>query len=232
MNSRGKLIVLEGSDAAGKTTQLGLLKAYLEAINLPVKTIEFPRYTDSFYGKMIGSFLKGEYGDLESVNPYLISVIYALDRAGSKEQLENWLKSGSIVISDRYATSNMAHQAGRVHPNKRKVFLSWAEELEYKLNKIPKEDLVIYLHMPYELAKKLMMNKDRKGRHYLKGSVKEITESNETYLRNAEEAYQSLARKYHHWVTITCMDSEKKLKSREEIHAEIKQVLADKGIVK
>src|SRR5690349_18475914 len=106
---RGKLIVIEGSDGAGKATQLELLKKYLQAHQYPVQTVDFPRY-DTHFGKMIAAFLRGEYGPLEIVPAQLIAVIYAMDRTEMRPQMKKWLQEGSVILANRYATSNMAHQ--------------------------------------------------------------------------------------------------------------------------
>lgn len=227
----GKLIVIEGIDSSGKTTQLSMLKDYLEAENIQLKTIDFPRYEDSFYGKMIARFMRGEFGTLEHVNPYIISVIFALDRAQAKNQIEEWIKEGNLVFSNRYATSNMAHQAGRVGKEKREEFVNWEEELEYKENKIPREDIVLLLDIPYQIAQKLMENDDRKERAYLEGEKKDMVEENVEYLKQSEETYKWLAGKFPHWVTIQCVDSQGNMRSREDINEEIKKVLKEKGIL-
>lgn len=227
---KGKLIVIEGSDGAGKTTQLGLLKAYIDSMGQPVETVDFPRYYDSFYGKMIANFLRGEYGTLETVNPYLISVVYAADRASAAPEMHEWLRLGKIILSNRYATSNMAHQSGRIAPLKRKAFLAWDLELEYEVNKIPKEDIVIFLHVPTQTSLELMKNKDRQGRGYTKNKT-DMVEKDITYLKNSEESYLALVKKFPHWVKIECTDSAGNLRSREDIHEEVKKVLADKGII-
>ncbi len=227
---KGKLIVIEGSDGAGKTTQLGLLKAYLDSQGQAVESVDFPRYYDSFYGKMIANFLRGEYGQLTTVNPYLISVVYAADRGSAAPEMLEWLKEGRIILSNRYATSNLAHQSGRIAPLKRKAFIAWDLELEYEVNKIPKEDIVIFLHVPVEISLKLMKNNDRKGREYMQGK-KDMVEKDVTYLKNSEDAYLSLVKKFPHWVKIECVDSEGNLRTREDIHEEVKKVLAKTGIL-
>jgi dTMP kinase len=227
---KGKLIVIEGSDGAGKTTQLGLLKAYLDSAELPVESVDFPRYYDSFYGKMIANFLRGEYGPLDTVNPYLISIVYAADRGSAAPEMHKWLKEGKIILSNRYATSNLAHQSGRIAPLKRKAFIQWDLELEYEVNNIPKEDVVIFLHVPVSVSLMLMKNNDRKGRAYMKGK-KDMVEKDTTYLKKSEEAYLSLVRKFPHWVKIECVDNDGNLRTREDIHEEVKKVLANKGIL-
>ncbi len=227
---KGKLIVIEGSDGAGKTTQLHLLKEYLQQQNIPVQTIDFPRYYDSFYGKMVAQFLRGEFGSLQEVDPHLASVLYALDRGQAKEEMNEWLARGDIVLSNRYATSNIAHQSSRMPSKKRKEFITWDLELEYKVNQIPQEDIVIYLYVPYNVSRKLMENADRKNRAYTKGK-KDITEKSVEYLKKSEKSYLSLVKQFPHWVKITCVDTKGNLKSREEIHAEIKNVLQKKKIL-
>lgn len=227
----GKLIVIEGIDSSGKTTQLALLQDYLQKMRTPFKTVDFPRYEGSFYGAMIARFLRGEFGSLQQVNPYIISVIYALDRKDAKEEMEKWLKAGEIVISNRYATSNMAHQAGRLSKNEREKFVTWDEELEYTVNKIPREDLVIFLDMPSKIAQKLMHN-DNREQSYRKGKKKDMVEKDVVYLEQAQETYSWLADKFPHWVRIICMDEAGNLLTKEAIHESIKKVLAMKGIIR
>jgi dTMP kinase len=228
---KGKLIVIEGSDGSGKATQLNLLKDFLQSKNHTVEAIDFPRYYDSFYGKMVARFLRGEFGKLQEVNPYLISVIYAQDRAQAREEMENWLKKGIIVLANRYATSNQAHQCGRLPKRERDEFLKWDIELEYEINKIPREDIVIYLNIPYQISLKLMRNKERGERAYTKGKKRDIVERDEIYLKNAEDTYKWLAKKFLHWEMITCVDAKGNLKTKEAIQEEIKKILLRKGIL-
>src|SRR3989344_2308491 len=110
---KGKIIVIEGGDGSGKATQSKLLIEYLEKNSIPHAYLDFPNYS-SFYGKLVGKFLRGEFGDLDSVSPYLASLTFALDRLSSKDTIENHLKAGKIVVMNRYATSNMAHQGSKI----------------------------------------------------------------------------------------------------------------------
>jgi dTMP kinase len=159
---KGKLVVFEGIDGSGKTTQLDLLTEYLKERSIPFETIDFPRYWDSFHGKTVARYLKGDFGEVDSVSPYLISLAYSLDRATAKREMNVWLREGKIVLANRYATSNMAHQAAKLPEKKRKEFLDWLYELEYRVNKIPKEDLVIYLHVPVATAHSLLINRGKR----------------------------------------------------------------------
>jgi dTMP kinase len=228
---KGKLIVIDGADGSGKTTQLSLLQEYLKNKKIPVETVDFPRYYDSFYGKMIARFLQGEFGKLAEVNPYLISVIYAADRAMAASEMYEWLGEGKIILANRYATSNLAHQAFRLSKGKRKAFIDWDLELEYEVNKIPKEDIVIYLYGPNKISLKLLRNKDRSSRSYTKGKRKDMVERDRIYLKNSEEAYLTLVKKFPHWIKINCVDKKGELKSKEAIHKEVVQALVKKKII-
>jgi dTMP kinase len=226
--NKGKLIVIEGIDGSGKSTQLELLKKYYTKEKLQFKSMKFPQYTNTFFGKTIAKFLRGEMGSLKQINPYLISLVYAMDRAEAREQMYRWMNKGYSILLDRYATSNMAHQCGRLPKKERKKYLRWIDELEYSINHIPREDIVIYLHMPYQVSQKLLSGTDRAKRSYAKGKQKDIVEENTEYLKKAEDAYLWLADTFSHWVKIDCVDKNGTLKSRETIHEEIVKVLEKK----
>jgi dTMP kinase len=219
---RGKLIVIEGNDGSGKATQATLLYEYLQTKKIAVKTIDFPRYTASFFGKFIARFLQGEFGKLEEINPYLISIVYAQDREEAKEEMEQWLSEGAIVIANRYVPSNLAHQSGRLPKEKRAEFVKWDSELEYKINKIPQEDLTIYLHVPFVVSQKLLATKGKK---------EDMVEKDTAYLQNSEDAYNGLAKQFSHWETIECVDNKRNMRSIDAIHSDIKKLLAKKRIV-
>lgn len=213
----GKLIVIEGIDSSGKTVQTQLLEAYFKKKNIPVKTMHFPRY-DSFYGHVIAQFLRGEFGSLTAVSPYLISIPYALDRASAKKEMEDFLKNGGYIIANRYTPSNMAHQGAKIaDPKKREEFISWIHELEYTVNAVPKEDHVIYLHIPWKVSMELSQKKQMNS-HI--GTKNDIHETNQQHLQETERIYQLLAPQYPHWHTIECVQNDTLLPP-EEIHKEI-----------
>lgn len=229
--TQGKLIVIEGSDGAGKATQLDLLKKYLIKQKIPVKVVDFPQYKTSFYGKMIAAYLRGEFGKFEHIHPYLISVVYAMDRVSAKRKMDSWLKGGNIILSNRYATSNMAHQSARLIGEEKENFLTWIEELEYKLNKIPREDIVLYLYVPYQISQELILQKSKDQRLYAKGKTKDLAEENLDHMRRAQESYLDLVKRFSHWVKINCVDELGKLKPKEMIHREILEVLKTRNMV-
>lgn len=220
IKNKGKLIVIEGSDGSGKTTQIKLLKAYLEKNNIPVETISFPRYKKSFHGKTVAKYLRGEFGAADKVNPYLVSLAYAMDRATAKREMNGWLRDGKIILADRYATSNMAHQAAKLPEKEKDKYLKWDYELEYKVNKIPKEDIVIYLHVPAAAAKA----------RTIKRGKEDIHEKSFEFLAESEKMYEKLNRRYKHWAKINC-EKGKILRSKRDIHKKIIKILQKNKII-
>lgn len=225
---KGKLIVIEGGDGSGKATQTELLRKYFVSQKILTKTISFPQYKSTFFGKTIARVLRGEIAPLSQINPYLISMVYAMDRVEAKDKLYKWLNEGFMVVLDRYVSSNMAHQTGRLPKKEQNKFLNWIEKLEYTVNNVPREDVVIYLYVPYTTSQKLLT--ERKTDTHLQGK-KDIVEKDSEYLRKAEETYTKLEKKFPHWVRIDCIDETGKMRSREAIHKEIVDVLRKKHII-
>ncbi len=225
----GKMIVIDGTDGSGKTTQAKLLKDYLAQGDKPVKYIEFPRYYSSFHGEMVGRYLKGEFGSLDEVNPYLASLIFSLDRLTAKKELDDWLTGGCYVVANRYTTSNMAFQTARLPKGKQNEFLNWLLNMEYKVHKLPKEDIVIVLYVPVEIGQQLV---DKKGsRGYVKGKKRDIHEEDLEFLKKVENKYLELIEKFDHWVKIDCVDEKGKLLTKKEIHQKVIKTLEKKEII-
>lgn len=224
---KGKIVVIEGGDGAGKATQSKLLIDFLEKNSIPHSYLDFPNYS-SFYGKLVAKFLRGEFGDLNTVSPYLASLTFALDRLSAKDIIENSLNEEKIVVMNRYVTSNMAHQGSKfVTESERNKFLNWLEELEYETNKIPREDVVIYLYVPWNEASRL--TKLKGDRTYLNGKTEDIQEASEIHRKDTEAIYKTLAEKKS-WITINCIKNDT-IKSKEEIHAEIITRLKEHSII-
>ena len=161
---------------------------------------------------MVGRYLAGEFGSSSAVSPYLASVLYAADRFETKEKIEKWLKDGNIVIADRYASSNQIHQGGKIRdPKKRKEFLQWLEEMEYRIFEIPRPDASIYLDVPIEFSLKLLQNRSAQERKkYLKGK-KDIHESDIKHLQGAKKSAIKLVEKSNNWIRIECVKKGKLL---------------------
>ena len=218
----GRIIDFEGIDGTGKSTQAKLLLNYLTKIKKRHSFYKFPQYQKTFHGRTITKFLRGEFGTISDVSPYLISLAYAMDRVTVKEELFDDLNEGKLIICDRYAPSNKAHQAAKMIEPKRAEFLNWLDELDYKVNKMPREDWVILLDMPVENSFKLLKKIPRK---------KDIHETEQPYMEEARKVYLNMAKGNHHWLVINCIDGKGKLKAKNQTHKEIVEILSQKNII-
>ena len=218
---RGKLIVIDGTDGSGKATQAGLLIKHLKRDGHRVKVINFPDYYSNFFGKFIGHCLSERYYDFVKVHPKIVSVLYAADRFESKDKIKKWLEEGNIVIADRYASANQIHQGGKIaNIKKRESFLKWLDEMEYKVFKIPKPDMVFYLCVPVPVVLKLIKERNKKSvRGYLK-KKKDAHEKDVKFLENSRKSALWLAKTQKNWVKIECVKSGV-IETRENIHKEI-----------
>ena len=224
---KGKLIVIDGADGSGKSTQAHLLVEFLQKKSLPVRYIHFPRYYNSFHGKTVAKFLRGEFGAINEVSPYLASLAYALDRASMKEEMDEYLALGGLIVTDRYATSNMAHQGAKFTDTKsQEEYLKWEYELEYKVHKLPKEDSVVYLSIPPEVSAKLTAG--RSPQKYLLGK-KDIHEEDKDYQKRTQALYLKLA-KENNWLVVECTNAGVLLPP-DEIHRIIVKRLSEAKIL-
>jgi dTMP kinase len=215
---QGKFIVIDGTDGSGKATQTKLLVKKLKKGGYNVKTIDFPQYEKNFFGKMVGRYLAGEFGNSGNVSPYLASILYAADRFESSKVIKKWISEGCIVIADRYASSNQIHQGGKIYNDKRrKEFLDWLEEMEFKVFKIPRPVAIIYLDVPIDFSFKLLENKSAKNRKKYLNGKKDIHESDVRHLQDAKNSAMKLIKKNNNWIKIDCVKNGK-LMSIKEIH--------------
>lgn len=220
----GRVIVIEGTDSSGKETQTKRLFERLERDGIKIKKLSFPNY-ESPACEPVKMYLAGAFGDKAlDINPYPVSTMFAIDRYASyKMEWESFYKSEGVVITDRYTTSNMVHQASKIEDKEKKEeYLNWLEDLEYKKMNIPAPDLVIFLNMPTEMAVKLMAERKNK----ITGEEKkDIHEQDTNYLKKSYENACEIARKYE-WKEIKCVD-EGRLKTIEEIGEEIYSIVRD-----
>ncbi len=222
MRACGRLIAIEGIDGSGKRTQLELLANVLSASGNRVYSTAFPQY-DSWFGKMVGQFLNGQLGALETVDPHFTALLYAGDRFEAKPRLQAALNEGKIVLVDRYIGSNLAHQTARVNPEKRGEFRKWIEHLEYGIYDLPREDLILYLRVPPGEAQKLVAQKAARG---YTSAKRDLQEASLHHLQDAAGMYDLLARNAP-WVTIECFDA--KHGAMREVREIAREVLAAVG---
>ena len=212
MKKKGQLIVIEGLDGTGKATQTRLLIRRLKKEGFSTAVLNFPQY-QTFWGKIVAQYLRGEFGQVDKINSYFASLLYAFDRWQVKNKIKDWLKTGKIIIANRYSTSNFLYQTVKLKKKKEKEkFLKWLPKIEYQTFDLPKPDLVIYLKTPYYLGKKLL--KKKKKRKYLKGEKFDHHEKSSNFLKMVEKNSSFLIKKYH-WQIISCLKNGKILPKKE-----------------
>jgi len=170
--SQGKLIVLEGGDGAGKSTQTDLVKKYLEEKNLSYKYFHFPMYGHNDFSEIIAKFLRGDFGKADKVDPYFVANIYAMDRYLFLPELEKHLEENDVVLLDRYVFSNLAYQGAKYVNDslKSSKIKQWILDFEFEFLKLPYPDLSLFLNVPIHIVKERLENKrDGDDRRYLNG---------------------------------------------------------------
>lgn len=198
----GKLIVIEGLDGSGKSTQLELLPKNLKEKGIDCKTVSFPDY-ESDSSALVKMYLSGKFGtEPESVNAFAASLFYTVDRYASyKTSWGKFYENGGTVISGRYTTSNAVHQTAKLDKSQWADYLNWLYDLEYNKIGIPKPDIVIFLDMPIEVSQKLMS-----GRYKGDETKKDIHESDIKYLENCRKAAGFVAQ-HSGWKIINCAEN-------------------------
>lgn len=216
---RGKLIVVEGTDCSGKETQTNLLMKILENNDIPVTKFSFPNY-ESPTGKIIGgpylgkSYISDSWFKEGAVNvdAKVAALYYAADRKYNLKEITKALNYGINVVLDRYSYSNMAHQGGKLDTKEeRDKLYTWIEQLEFELLELPKADIRVFLHMPYNGALILKQNRPL--------DTLDEFEKDENHLKRAEQAYFEIADRFNFHI-IECMENDR-IKRIDEIQEEL-----------
>jgi len=222
---RGKLIVLEGVDGSGKATQAERLVERLRGEGYRVHVEDFPRY-ESFFGKLITAYLRGEFGKLKAVDPKFASMLYAYDRAQVRDRIRRALDAGKVVVANRYTTSNMVHQTVQIRSSReRKQFLAWLEQLEYRELKLPKPHLVVYLAVSHRVGQKLATI--RRVLTPVKRRRRDIHEEDRLHLRRAERHLREVLAKRPNWRTVEC-SGKGKMRTRGAIAKDVWTIVEQK----
>lgn len=216
------LIVLEGLDGAGKTTQVNLLQKHFESKNVESCFLHFPRFDAPVYGDLIASFLRGEFGEVNMVDPRLVALLYAGDRDNAAPVLNDWLADGKVVILDRYVYSNIAFQCAKIPDSvKREKLREWIFNLEFSFFGIPRPDISIFLDVPFDFTvERLKSQRAGADREYLKGK-EDIHESDFNLQKRVREVYLEQTTIDENFVPVNCVDENLKMKAPQIIHEEI-----------
>jgi len=228
-----KFIVIEGLDGSGKSTQIQLLRNYFADNELSYEYLHFPRMDERspVFGELIARFLRGEFGDITDVNPYIVALLYAGDREHAAKSIEKWVEEDKIVLLDRYVMSNIAFQCAKIENKEDSLKLeNWILDLEYNYYKIPKPTHSIFLHVPFEFVQK-QLDSQRGGddREYLKGAI-DIHEKDIFFQQKVENKYIDMAKRNNIEI-LTCQNEKNKMKSEQEIHQQILLSLKENNII-
>ncbi len=220
--NKGKLIVIDGGDGSGKSTQVDLLIERFQTEGRTVAKIDFPRYSQPS-AWFVESYLNGQFGSLDEIGPYQASVFYALDRFAIKKDIKQMLASGKLIIANRYVSANMGHQGAKIKDKEeRKDFFKWLYDFEFNILGIPKPDATLILHVPAAVAQELV---DKKGhRDYIGGTKRDLHESNLEHLQMAEKVFLEIARDFPNFHTIECYEAGSLL-TKQEINHKLYNIL-------
>ncbi|TWT56890.1 Thymidylate kinase [Thalassoglobus neptunius] len=197
------IVAVEGIDGSGKGTQAKRLAEAMTAGGVNVELMSFPRYGETFFGRRVGDFLNGRFGELSELDPFLVSLLYSGDRYESREVILEKCRSAELVIFDRYVPSNIAHQTAKVALENRQELREWIEHIEYEIFRLPRPDRVILLDTPVDVSQELI---DRKEKRTYTDQAKDLQESNVAYMQKVRDAYKSLADQNDCWSLINVVD--------------------------
>lgn len=221
---KGKLIVIDGGDGAGKATQVTLLVKRLIDDGHKVETLDFPQYTQNHFGKLLRECLDGKRGDFMKVDARIASTLYAADRFETKPRLEQWLAEGKVVVLDRYVSANMMHQGAKIDDvEKVDAFLGWLDHMEHGVFGIPRPDQIIYLEVPNAVRVALKQMAVDEGKHG--ATVKlDVAERNHAHQETTEERARAIVASKNNWDLVNCCTGTE-MRTREDIHEEVYKIV-------
>jgi len=224
-------VVLEGIDGSGKATQANLLYQRAVREGYAAAKLAFPQYGRNPFAEAVAEYLNGDFGGVRDVHPKLASMLYAGDRFAGREAILEALKGNSMVVSDRYVSSNLAHQGAKLLPEARAEFFKWLSAIEYDYFHLPRPDLTIYLDVPVKQAKKLVAAKAPRHQHTLfsedqdayTSKAADIHEEDLVYLANCRQCYETLVAddRSSAWQTVRCLDETEQMRSAKNIAEDV-----------
>lgn len=219
-------IVLEGLDGAGKSTQIKLLRELFASRGIESEYVHFPRFDSPVFGELIARFLRGELGSVESVDPYIVALLFAGDRADMAPQIRAWQAEGKVVIVDRYVYSNIGYQCAKLATKEQRAKLKqWILDTEYGYYNIPRPDLSLFLDVPFSFtAKSLTEQRSGDDRAYLNGE-KDIHESSLDLQQMVRNVYLEAAKSDDALQVINCSNAEGGMDTPQGIFSRIAEVV-------
>ena len=226
IKTKSMLVVLEGLDGAGKSTQVKKLRNYLESLFGSIDYIHFPRYDAPVYGDLISRFLRGDFGNNETVHPQLVALLFAEDRHGAAPQMKQVLSSGGTVLLDRYVYSNIAYQCAKVKDEAEAENLrDWIFNTEYGNFGLPVPDLNIFLDVPIDFVeKKLKSSRNGQDREYLEGA-QDIHEADIEFQKKVRSIYRKQCESDPKFIRIDCSDDYGMMLPPDDIFAKIRNTV-------
>jgi dTMP kinase len=227
-----KLFVIEGLDGSGKSTQLGLLKDFLTGNGYYCEFLHFPRTDTLYFGELIARFLRGEFGSLGDVDPYLVAILYAGDRKDAADQIKEWLDNGKIVLIDRYTYSNIAYQCAKIDdPGQQNRLMEWILALEFEHFAIPKPDLNIFLDVPFSFTEaNLSSSRTGDDRIYLNGNS-DIHERSLEFQKRVRDMYLRIAETDKRLVPVNCCDTKGNMITPEQISGLVISMIINRNLI-
>ena len=219
-------IVLEGLDGAGKSTQIRMLRQLFADRGVESEYVHFPRFDSPVYGQLIARFLRGEFGGVQEVDPYLVALIFAGDRADAAPQIRQWLAEGKAVVLDRYVYSNVGFQCAKLPAGEERDRLAdWIVNLEFGHNALPRPDLSLFLDVPFAFTeRKLSEVREGDDRDYLQGG-QDIHEASLQLQQDVRSVYLASAAKAPSRRVVDCSDASGAMESPEGTFAKIRAEL-------
>jgi len=222
---KGKLIVIDGGDGAGKATQVALLVKRLQAEGCKVESLDFPQYTQNHFGGLIRECLDGKRGDFMATDARIASTLYAADRFETKPRLEQWLDEGKIVVLDRYVSSNMMHQGAKINdPEKLEAFLGWLDHMEHGIFGIPRPDQIVYLEVPNNVRVALKQQAVDEGKHGVNVKI-DAAERDHGHQEATEDRARLIVASKNNWTKVSCCENDQ-IRPREDIHDEVYKLVS------
>ena len=219
-------IVLEGLDGAGKSTQIRKLQELFAERGVESRYVHFPRFDAPVYGELIARFLRGEFGGVDQVDPYLVALLFAGDRAEAGPRIRQWLAEGKAVILDRFVYSNVGFQCAKLPAGEpRERLAQWILDLEFGHNALPRPDLSLFLDVPFSFTEcKLSQTRQGDDRDYLQGAT-DIHEDSLDLQQNVRRVYLDMADKDPSLVVVPCSNAAGGMDTPDGIFARIENAL-------